>query len=804
MARRTRKRARSRVRLWPALLGLVIAAGIFAATYYGITRLLAGVVPAGRLEMPGLAAVEIDDVPGVQASADGSAAYFGELPPDYAFKVATSGISAEELTELIEMTDGNGSKINLQAGSRQNSYVIRPVSGDYLPGGTYKITLPDAAQFTAENLQPYRTIYFSIARDAAEEMTFQKNVVEISSHDIINSDGPALLLRSGTCKAGNILILPDPASNGAASRAVHVDTASESIDGLLITASEPALGDVFRAISLHGRYMIQTSQISISTARREGLEVIDLSGGNMLKIQAIISTEATSATPALKMTLTYEDQPEFLIDLQDENSFAFSLISNGTITLDYEYKADDAAYADTADLSRAEIISALQTELAKNPAMFEDAITLMQASINPAGSALSIQLALDLDLAAVLRGSMAGQLAEDVASTAGTRLFAGEELAFGSNDMLSSAGTVRLLGSGTANGALTLKSDISLLQFAGAKISVRRNWQVDAAGSITGEFVGWTSQAGQQSGDLPLGYCSASRNDLAVGTMANQTNGTYGSFDNLFCFISEDRVFGPLGTPKLPLDLSANAKIEFDETMTEAALPPISLQFLDLEINEITTETADPSNLLLLLDRVQLFVENGQLILPANLANGDHEVIISLPGIPDVKGSLTLTKVKPSLSSDLRQIARLLGLPGLSGLHKADAIALMGSSYTQVPAGADGWLDGYYYEQSGLTLCFYPANMAPDPDRGITEDDLDRVVMVYCEDKTDINDARVGMSPRDIKAVLGEPATYYPASEYFMLDVSTYNIGGLSISFAGTGEDVETQYAYITLEGKRP
>ena len=804
MARRTRKRARSRVRLWPALLGLVIAAGIFAATYYGITRLLAGVVPAGRLEMPGLAAVEIDDVPGVQASADGSAAYFGELPPDYAFKVAAAGSSADDLAGLIIMTDGNGSKINLQAASRQNSYVIRPSSGDYLPGGTYKIVLPDVAQFTAENLQPYRTIYFSIARDASEEMTFQKNVVEISRQDIFKSDGPSLLLRSGTCKVGNILILPDSASNGASGRAVRVETASESIDGLLITVSEPALGDVFRAISLHGRYMIQTSQISISTARREGLEVVDLSGGNTLKIQAIISTEATSAAPALKMTLTYEDQPEFLIDLQDENSFAFSLISNGTITLDYEYKAEDAAYVDTNGLSRAEIISALQTELAKNPAMFEDTIALMQASINPTGSALSIQLALDLDLAAVLRGSLAGQLTEDIASTAGTRLFAGEALAFGSNGMLSSAGTVSLLGSGTAKGALTLNANISLLQFASASISVRRDWQVEAAGSITGEYVGWTSQAGQQAGDLPLGFCSASRNDQAVGTVTNLANGKGSSFDDLNCFIGEDRVFGPHGTSKLPLALSVSAKLEFDETMSTAALPPISLQMLDLELNEITAEPADPSSLLLLLDRVQLFVENGQLKLPANLAIGNHEVIISLPGIPDVKGSLTLTKVKPALSSDLRQIAQLLGLPGLSGMHKADAIALLGNSYTQVPAGADGWMDGYYYEQSGLTLCFYPAGMAPDPDRGITEDDLDRVVMVYCEDKTDINDARVGMSPRDIKAILGEPVMYYPASEYFMMDVNSFNIGGLSISFAGTGEDLETQYAYITLEGKRP
>ena len=91
-------------------------------------------------------------------------------------------------------------------------------------------------------------------------------------------------------------------------------------------------------------------------------------------------------------------------------------------------------------------------------------------------------------------------------------------------------------------------------------------------------------------------------------------------------------------------------------------------------------------------------LENGQLPLPASLPLGDTAITVSLNSDQSIQSILTLTKIKPLLSADMRHIADLLKM------HKAEVLALLGSDYTRTPIGADGWMDGYAYAASGLTL----------------------------------------------------------------------------------------------------
>ena len=81
---------------------------------------------------------------------------------------------------------------------------------------------------------------------------------------------------------------------------------------------------------------------------------------------------------------------------------------------------------------------------------------------------------------------------------------------------------------------------------------------------------------------------------------------------------------------------------------------------------------------------------------------------------------------------------------------------------------------------------------------GITEDDLDRVIFVYCDDKTDLNSARVGMTPQQVAAILGTPTQFFAANDYYPMNTYRYVIGALEIDFVSSGDDQPTVFAYLT------
>jgi len=788
MARSKKRRSRSRTRFWPALLGLVLAAGILASAYYGITRLLAGVVPATLSGIPGLMPVESDFSPAVQMTADSSTAYFSELPANYAFRITSNGIQAADLAALISLTGNDGNPVDYVAVKRQNGFDIQPASQKFSAGATYRITLSAPLAFAAENLQPYQTVYFSISRDDSQQMAYQRNVIELQPSDVLTWSETELTVRSGTCKSGNILLLPSAVTGRSAPIALLAESVNETAGGLRVTVQEPALTDIFRELDVHGRFALQISQAEIKATQRPGLQVVDQSGGNTLKFQATVSPFGDTGP---RLIVTYEDQPEFILNLQADGSLAFGLASNGKTHLTYEL-TPDGINGLSPETDRAAIISRLQTALASEPDLLAENITLFEAALTPADFPLAIKLNILLDLEAAFKGSLSGQLSENLNGTAGARLFASQVVAYGSSDTGSLTANLRQLGNSRLNSAITSQAQLQLLQFTAVTLNTRHNWETSSAGFIGAEDRIWGSLPGQEPSGLTLGLYNASGTSRISGSLASRLGDQSVRSDDFLCFSGEPANLGPWGAQQIPISLSSTEPIEFDETMTAAALTGISLQALDLSTNQLVAGLIDPAGILVLLDRSQLFVTDGQLQLPAGLALGEHTAAISLPALPDVKGSLILRKIKPVLSADLRLIAELLTL------KKADAIARLGAGYTRVAAGADGWLDGYQYSDRGLTLCFYPAGMQPDPANGITADDLDRTVMIYCDNKIDINDARVGMNPQQIKAILGEPAAFYPASEYFMLDVNSYEIQGLQIKFAGSGDGAATDYAFIS------
>ncbi len=143
------------------------------------------------------------------------------------------------------------------------------------------------------------------------------------------------------------------------------------------------------------------------------------------------------------------------------------------------------------------------------------------------------------------------------------------------------------------------------------------------------------------------------------------------------------------------------------------------------------------------------------------------------------------------LSADLQKIKHLLTL------HNADALAYMGGDYTETPASVDGWMEGYYYPASGLTLCFYPTGLIADPEGGIPAEDLDRCIIVYCESMTDANGTHVGMTPNQIKAVLGEPTKIFLPGETTPMTTYLFFIDGIEISYVSIGDDEATSTLYV-------
>ena len=154
--------------------------------------------------------------------------------------------------------------------------------------------------------------------------------------------------------------------------------------------------------------------------------------------------------------------------------------------------------------------------------------------------------------------------------------------------------------------------------------------------------------------------------------------------------------------------------------------------------------------------------------------------------------TITFVREQNALSDDLMLISTLLGM------KREDAVKMLGKNYTVEDTGGEGWLEGYYYADRGMTLAFYPAGTNANPSIGIEEKDLNSVLAVSCDEKVDINGARVGMNLNQIKAVLGNPTKIVKADASYPNDIVYFEVSGLSISFRMGGKNDASNLANIS------
>lgn len=154
--------------------------------------------------------------------------------------------------------------------------------------------------------------------------------------------------------------------------------------------------------------------------------------------------------------------------------------------------------------------------------------------------------------------------------------------------------------------------------------------------------------------------------------------------------------------------------------------------------------------------------------------------------------TVTFIHEPSALSGDLKLVSDLLGRT------REEAVSMLGDGYTIIATGGEGWCEGYYYADKGLTLSFYPEDMEADPQYGIYEQDLNRVLDVWCDEKVDINGARVGMTLDQLISALGEPVQVVYANEYYPVDVVFFQIEDLSVSFRMGGDHYTADLAVIS------
>ena len=142
--------------------------------------------------------------------------------------------------------------------------------------------------------------------------------------------------------------------------------------------------------------------------------------------------------------------------------------------------------------------------------------------------------------------------------------------------------------------------------------------------------------------------------------------------------------------------------------------------------------------------------------LPSNSTSSKDEAeFVSTSGI-DLKAMDTSTAEEGS-----KAVATFVpdyeGIKEIMHLKKDEIYDRIGTDYKIVQAGAEGEVEGYYYEQYGITLIFDDFQ-APD-----------YVEKIECTEKVDIKGARLGMTFAEIQKVLGEkdikhltePYSYY-------------------------------------------
>ncbi|OPZ89097.1 MAG: hypothetical protein BWY74_02864 [Firmicutes bacterium ADurb.Bin419] len=98
-------------------------------------------------------------------------------------------------------------------------------------------------------------------------------------------------------------------------------------------------------------------------------------------------------------------------------------------------------------------------------------------------------------------------------------------------------------------------------------------------------------------------------------------------------------------------------------------------------------------------------------------------------------------QIESSLNENLF-IPNFENINKLLKLNKEAVINWLGNEYEIKAAGAEGQEKGYYFEQHGLMIVF-------------DEDNTLMITSAYCDQKVDINGARLGMTFSDIQEKLG-------------------------------------------------
>lgn len=783
------------------LVGLALCFGIYLG-FNGLT----GIFSATRtiMDTPTLKLVTQDKPPLLRALTDGSGAFYSDLPVDYSFRIkGTDGTTANDLLKLVKISDREGRIIELQAVPDSVGFAVIPVSGTYVPGQRYKIELLSPAVFVAADMAPWQTIYFSIFQEAVDQISFQNNVISSHLADFVSVDGQKLIMKSGSFRVGNILLLPAANEPGAALKAYKVVSVAAKGDNFEITTSEPAFDEIFKSVNLNGRYAVQADQIEIDTAAIEEklksafgfaeVKATNKSSADILKIEIAMSDKLPSDSayaPAYSILLTYEDRPEFALNLESSGQFAFNYISSGSLQFSINFIQENAQLnPDVVDsLTKTVVADLIDANLKLDPYRNSSLIPLIDAQIFSDSSPLSVHLQIDLPWAALLNGVFTAQINTVNAFDAELEYFAGKPLVMANaSPTASQLQGLTLIGRAEYSGALQTRVDLSLLQYAEISLMSESLWHSE----VWGQFKDWTSNPTFAAQEFN-GYLKSTGSSAIHGQLTSRIGEQNHFFPDLKFFESPEVVLGPFGSLNLPLAITVSQAVTFDETTALAALPTISVDFYNLEFKQKQTMPVEAKDLTFKLGDSIITLENGQLPLPASLPLGDTAITVSLNSDQSIQSILTLTKIKPLLSADMRHIADLLKM------HKAEVLALLGSDYTRTPIGADGWMDGYAYAASGLTLAFYPEGMTASTADGITEDDLDRVIFVYCDDKTDLNSARVGMTPQQVAAILGTPTQFFAANDYYPMNTYRYVIGALEIDFVSSGDDQPTVFAYLT------
>jgi len=126
-------------------------------------------------------------------------------------------------------------------------------------------------------------------------------------------------------------------------------------------------------------------------------------------------------------------------------------------------------------------------------------------------------------------------------------------------------------------------------------------------------------------------------------------------------------------------------------------------------------------------------------------------------------------------------------ITGLLHATRPEVIAAIGADYTVVAAGPEGTYEGLYDPKRGLTFVFYPEGTPADPEYGIDEEDLDRVVEIECGPDARIGQTPVGMSVDDIIASLGAPNDIFALNETGEVWFYLFRMGDLAVLFGGYG-----------------